>query len=235
METKSLTALFIIFAAVFLICNLTIKRAYEIRITTLGYDRRQIGEDDQLELKTASPEGINGKLSFKDEMGKKNVSHKRDNIYLLVDILTNRLTVYMDNRPVKSYPVVLGRDTMKGDKEVKGDYRTPRGEFYICQKAVISGREEIGTRWIRLSYPNIQDATRGLKAGIISKSQHDSIVKAIREGGIPPQRTPLGGGIGIHGGAQVKDSTQGCISLYDKDVEELYELVDIGTRVIIID
>jgi lipoprotein-anchoring transpeptidase ErfK/SrfK len=233
MEARRIIALLTLIVATFLICSLIIRKAYEIRIATLEYDQRQMKGDNGMDPETASE--VNTNLNLRDVIRKKGLSSKLDKLYLMVDILSGRLTVYIGDQPIKNYPVVLGKNTMEGDKEVEGDYRTPRGEFYICQKAVINGRAEIGTRWMRLSYPNIEDAKRGLEAGIITQSQHDSIIKAIKEGGVPPQRTPLGGGIGIHGGAQVKDSTQGCISLYDKDVEELYELVNVGTRVIIID
>ncbi|MCX6269950.1 MAG: L,D-transpeptidase [Bacteroidetes bacterium] len=56
---------------------------------------------------------------------------------------------------------------------------------------------------------------------------------------MPPQDTPLGGGIGIHGWNGEWDEsdrylTFGCISLHQKDLEELYDLVDTGTRIRIV-
>jgi len=46
-------------------------------------------------------------------------------------------------------------------------------------------------------------------------------------------------GYGIHGTTQPetigKQVTQGCIRMYNKDVEELFDIVPVGTEVIIID
>ncbi|MBI3785287.1 MAG: L,D-transpeptidase, partial [Deltaproteobacteria bacterium] len=49
----------------------------------------------------------------------------------------------------------------------------------------------------------------------------------------------IGGAIGIHGAEDEGlnrrgvNWTEGCISLFNRDVDELYELVSIGTRVVI--
>ena len=49
----------------------------------------------------------------------------------------------------------------------------------------------------------------------------------------------IGGAIGIHGTEDESlnrrgiNWTEGCVSLFNHDVEELYDLVPIGTRVVI--
>ena len=82
-----------------------------------------------------------------------------------------------------------------------------------------------------LTYPNAEDAERGLAAGLISRTQQRSIRDAIARGGCPPWNTALGGEIFIHGRGSGSDWTWGCIALDDADVKELYRLVPVGTPV----
>jgi murein L,D-transpeptidase YafK len=116
-----------------------------------------------------------------------------------------------------------------GDKLTHGDGRTPEGQYYICvrnpnSKYYLS---------LGLSYPNVQDAQRGFQAGLISAEQYQKIAQVITDGQTPPWDTPLGGEIFIHGRGSAADWTAGCIALDDKDVRELYDVVAIGTPVLI--
>jgi hypothetical protein len=43
-----------------------------------------------------------------------------------------------------------------------------------------------------ISYPNIEDATRGLEANLITKTEYDKIVRAIKNKKMPLQNTKLG-------------------------------------------
>ena len=156
--------------------------------------------------------------------------------WILVEKSKFRLTLYDGETSLKSYPVALGYSPY-GDKAREGDGKTPEGEFYICQKAVVRRNDFLGTRWMRLSYPNDEDARRGLVARLVSRFQHDQIVSAIARRVTPSQNTWLGGGIGIHGGAfdfqgtMVRTWTLGCIGMYNSDVEELYRYVRVGSLV----
>jgi len=89
------------------------------------------------------------------------------------------------------------------DKKRQGDRATPEGEFYIFTK------NNKSTYYLSLgiSYPNVEDAERGLRDGLISRAQHDAIVKAIRSKTAPPQNTELGGDIYIHGNGASSDWT----------------------------
>jgi len=138
------------------------------------------------------------------------------------------LTVFSGSQPVKDYRMVLG-STPVGDKEREGDGRTPEGEFYVCSKNDASQYH----RSIGLSYPNAEDADRGLTAGFISKREHRTILEAIRHMKQPPWNTALGGEIMIHGGGTRADWTAGCIALSDADAEELFNALPLGTTVII--
>ncbi len=146
------------------------------------------------------------------------------------------LAVYAGNAWLKNYPIELGDNGM-GDKQVSGDHKTPEGTFYITEISVLTPVDEyLGSRWMRLSYPNIEDAERGLSQNLINQWTHDQIVAAINQGQTPPQRTALGGGVGIHGGtttAKGSNWTWGCIGLSDRDVEEIFPYVTVGTPVLI--
>jgi len=84
-----------------------------------------------------------------------------------------------------------------------------------------------------VSYPDAEDAARGLREGLITRGQHDAIVAAHRAGRMPPQNTKLGGLIYIHGRGSSSDWTLGCVALDDADIEELYAAVEPGTPVTI--
>ncbi len=139
------------------------------------------------------------------------------------------LTVYSAGAPVKTYLVALGREPV-GDKEVEGDGRTPEGEFYVCMK----NPESRYHRALGLSYPNDEDAGRGLAAGLITSREHRQILEANRHFTQPPWKTALGGEIMIHGAGTLSDWTQGCIALDDPDVAELFDALPLGTPITIV-
>ncbi len=153
------------------------------------------------------------------------------NPWVLVDKSDRVLTVYDGDRPVKRYRVDVGRDLR--DKQREGDMRTPEGEFYICMHKPDSSY----TRALGLSYPNAEDARRGLRDGLISRSQYDTILRRLKKRGIPPWKTTLGGEIFIHGNSRNqpgKTWTAGCVGLVeDRLIHELYERLPNGTKVII--
>jgi murein L,D-transpeptidase YafK len=128
----------------------------------------------------------------------------------------------------RSYDIVLGRNSA-ADKSVEGDQATPLGEFYICAKNPRS-RHFLS---LCVSYPNAEDAKRGLAAGLIGADEHRQILDAIRAKRMPPQHTRLGGEIYIHGRGAHDDphGTRGCISLNNDDMQDLYARIAIGTPV----
>lgn len=144
------------------------------------------------------------------------------------------LLLYSDGRVERTCPVALGRNWAV-DKAIEGDQATPLGEFYICAK---NPRSKYFLS-LCISYPNAEDAARGLAAGLITPEQHSEILAAIREQRTPPQRTRLGGEIYIHGqgpaqaDGRSKDWTRGCIAVENTAMRELYDRVSIGTPVLI--
>jgi len=145
---------------------------------------------------------------------------------IIVDKQARELYLYSGESLVRTYPVKLGLNPVD-DKERQGDRRTPEGFFYVCLKNPHS-RFHLS---LGLSYPNLEDAERGLKNKLITQAQYDTIARKIAQGHIPPWDTALGGEIFIHGKAEAWDWTYGCVALTDRDIEELFRVVPVGTRV----
>ncbi|HVF90073.1 MAG TPA: L,D-transpeptidase [Blastocatellia bacterium] len=145
---------------------------------------------------------------------------------IVVSKSRRRLDLYSGGEIVRSYRVGLGLDPVN-DKLRQGDRRTPEGSFYIF----IKNPNSSFYLSLGLSYPDIEDAERGLREGLISRAQRDLIARAIRRKERPPQNTPLGGDIFIHGNGSQSDWTWGCIALDDKDMKELFEAVPVRTPV----
>lgn len=146
--------------------------------------------------------------------------------YIKIDKSERTLALIDNGEVVKQYQIGLGF-APKGDKQQEGDGKTPEGEFYICMKNPNSQYHlSLG-----LSYPNEEDAIRGLDQKIISEEEAKQIASAIKQAGKPPWKTALGGEIFIHGHGASSDWTLGCVALENDDIEELYALVEMGTPV----
>ena len=147
---------------------------------------------------------------------------------IIVTKSTRKLELISDGTVIRTYHVGLGLNPID-DKKQQGDRCTPEGEFYIFT------RNDKSAYYLSLglSYPNVEDAERGLRDGLISRSQHDAIVKAIKQKARPPQNTKLGGDIYIHGNGASSDWTWGCVALENEDIRELFDALPVGTPVTI--
>lgn len=111
-------------------------------------------------------------------------------------------------KTLKSYRIALGGDPI-GDKKVEGDGKTPEGTYMIDRRNPNSAYHlSLG-----ISYPNTNDAAEAEALGM-----------------------KPGGDIFIHGRAGKKadrkgDWTAGCISVTDREIEEIYAMVRDGTTI----
>jgi murein L,D-transpeptidase YafK len=136
--------------------------------------------------------------------------------------------IIQSNVLVRDYPIGLGFSP-RGDKLKSGDGRTPEGDFRICVKNPVS-------RFIKslgLNYPQERHAQRALFAGMITPIQFKDIIISVERNMLPPWNTALGGQIFIHAGGAHKDWTEGCVALYNRDMDELFVMANVGTPVII--
>lgn len=147
---------------------------------------------------------------------------------IVVSKSKRQLELYSDGVVVRTYRVGLGFNPVQ-DKKHEGDGATPEGDFYIFTRNDKSAYHlSLG-----LSYPNVEDADRGLRDGLISRKEYEAIVKANKRKATPPQNTALGGLIYIHGNGAKSDWTLGCVALENEDIRELFAAVPVGTPVTI--
>jgi murein L,D-transpeptidase YafK len=151
-----------------------------------------------------------------------------ENARIVIYKSKRRLELYSDQKLIRTYRVGLGFSPV-ADKRIEGDGATPEGDFYVFVKNIKSAYYlSLG-----ISYPNAEDASRGLKDNLISKSEHDAIISALEKNQMPPQNTKLGGLIYIHGNGSSRDWTWGCVALDNADMKELYDAVEVRTPVTI--
>jgi murein L,D-transpeptidase YafK len=129
--------------------------------------------------------------------------------------------------------IAIGRYGTSADKR-RGDNSTPTGRFRV---AAIRDSPRFH-RFIALDYPDLAHALRARQQGVIGQRQWHAIAAAHARSELPPQDTPLGGHIGIHGLGrgdpelhQVFNWTRGCIALTDAQVDALLPWVQVGMPV----
>lgn len=106
-----------------------------------------------------------------------------------------------------AYEIELGFAPV-GHKEVEGDGRTPEGSYIIDRR----NPESAYYLSLGISYPNAEDIARAEELGM----------------------SP-GGDIFIHGTTRpfrrVEDWTYGCIAVTNREMRQIYSMVDIGTPI----
>lgn len=155
---------------------------------------------------------------------------------------TYRMRLYERGHIRREYVIGLSQNPV-GHKVRQGDNRLPEGAYRILQKSrgPFNGTYAayFGPVWIRINYPNNSDAKQGFRKKLISEKQKKEIIIANDSGKWPPKNTPLGGGIGLHGwiddqvALDKQNLTWGCISMVNSDIDSLYDLVKVGTRIVI--
>jgi len=143
----------------------------------------------------------------------------KDKTSILIEKSKHKLTLYYNQKPIKSYPVVFG-SSPTGDKVREGDRKTPEGIFRI--KDLYPHGE--WSKFIWLDYPNPTSWRKHFQAKI--------------QGKIPWYHS-IGGQVGIHGVPTGTDNmidnrtnwTWGCPSLKNQDVNEIYQVIQINTLV----
>jgi murein L,D-transpeptidase YafK len=135
--------------------------------------------------------------------------------------------VYDGEEEVLKIPVVIGKNS--ADKQREGDLATPEGEFYVCYKNPQSKYH----RFVGLSYPNAEDAERGLRDKLITPAESEQIRAAVAKKECPPWKTALGGEVGLHGPCPNVTWTHGCVAMSVDQIERLYGLLELGDEVTI--
>ena len=127
----------------------------------------------------------------------------------------HRLDLYDGGRVVRSYRADMGYRSVN-DKMRSGDAATPEGRYRITHKKAASTYYKA----LALDYPNAEDRAR--------------FAQMKRRGQIPRGVGP-GNAIEIHGdGGRGKDWTRGCVAISNRDIDDLYRRVGVGTPVTIV-
>ncbi|MBP0014207.1 MAG: L,D-transpeptidase [Roseofilum sp. SBFL] len=203
-----------------IVCFLLIKRGYLFPLNNLWGILANVEHSQPLHSTPDYSQLLNYNRTIFDILNTGTIDTSKTSI--LIEKSQGTLTLYYDRQPIKSYPVVLGGNPT-GDKLREGDLKTPEGIFKVRDLYPHSD----WSKFIWLDYPNANSWRKHLQA---------------KQQGLIPVSATIGGEIGIHGVPSGRDDlidrknnwTLGCISLKNKDVDELYRAIQPGTTVEVI-
>ena len=171
-----------------------------------------------------------GPLRFKNKISKFGFDLKDLKPELIIKKRSRELAVVSENFILATYPIGLGKDP-HGIKLKRNDGKTPEGLYYICKKDD-SYKYHL---FLQINYPAPDDAKRGSVQQILKPGEEKQIVEAWNKHKVPPQKTALGGPLGIHGfGAESNWTEDGSIAMHNYHLEEIYWILATGTPVAII-
>ena len=160
------------------------------------------------------------------------------NISLVVERSNFSLNLYEGEILLKTYRASFGR-ILNVPKVKAQDGATPVGRYRICEVDSLHKYY----KFFKINYPNLEDATEAFKKGWISIKEYNEIKFQFYYENCTEYNRILGGNLGIHGLGRfnyilknlpfVFNWTDGSIALSDEDIDELYPLIKIGTKVVI--
>lgn len=124
-----------------------------------------------------------------------------------------RLVLMRGDFVLKVFPIALGRYP-KGHKQYQGDAKTPEGEYLLDFKL----KNSQFYRAIRVNYPNARDRA---KAQALGKDPGGKIMIHGLPNSMSAERV----------GHPYIDWTQGCIAVNNKQMDEIWQMVDAGTPI----
>ena len=157
-----------------------------------------------------------------------------DDVWLLVDTKALTIEVKKGQQTLETINDIAIGQGGAGFKSHRGDNVTPFGSYRIGWV----GEQSNFRKFFGLTYPSAEDAQKALEQGVINQVAYNSIITAHRAHQVPPQNTPLGGRIGIHGLGRADEKihksmnwTHGCIALTNGQIDHLSHWLDKGTVV----
>ncbi len=163
-------------------------------------------------------------------------AYARGDVWLLIDTQKLELEVKLaDITLVKFSNIAIGRNG-SGFKRRRGDDTTPLGKYKISW----INRKSRYHLFFGFNYPSVENVEQALKKGLVDKKTYSKVIRAHKNNRVPPQNTPLGGLIGIHGLGrgdetihQTMNWTHGCIALTNEQINNLDKLIKKDTIVIV--
>ncbi len=132
---------------------------------------------------------------------------------VIVDKSNAKLSLLRKGKTLKSYRIALG-ESPKGHKLTEGDQRTPQGRYILDYKKSNSTYYKA----IHISYPNAEDILRAQALGIDPGGQI-MIHGQNPNSSLPPEE------------AQKFNWTDGCIAITNKEMDEIWLMIDEGTPI----
>lgn len=125
-----------------------------------------------------------------------------------------KLQLLRAGKVIREYRVALGLQPV-GRKTQRGDYKTPEGNY------IVDGRNWRSQyhRSLHISYPNANDRANAARLGV--KPGGEIMIHGLPNGDEPK----------LPRGAIMADWTWGCIALTDVELDELWDLVPVGTPI----
>lgn len=159
-----------------------------------------------------------------------------DRPWILIDTNSSTLIVMQHDRAIAKFSgIAIGRGGV-AEQRLKNDNRTPLGTFRITT----INTDSHYYRFYGINYPTLGHALRAWKSGTIDYGTYREISDAIFDHREPPQDTPLGGRLGIHGLGngdrhvhRTFHWTRGCIALTNEQIDALAPWIEVGTKVVI--
>ncbi len=140
--------------------------------------------------------------------------------------------INQNNQVIKTYKIMLGKNPV-GHKEKEGDNKTPEGTYTLDLK----NSESEFFKSIHISYPNFKDT---LKARLRGFDPGGNIMLHGLPNDFKEMEEWLNSvGLGdlsddlIRAGLTRFDWTSGCIAVTDDEITEIYDLIDVPTKIII--
>lgn len=147
---------------------------------------------------------------------------------IIINKSKQTLKYFEADKLIFNFSCVTGKNS--GPKLQAGDEKTPEGDYQI----IVKNPQSKYFLSLGLSYPNPDDANRGWQQSIINSQIRDQIIQAHETNMYIPWNTALGGQIYIHGGLKNGQKySNGCIKLKNSDIEQLFDRVVVGIKVII--
>lgn len=161
-----------------------------------------------------------------------------ENPNIIIERKNFSLNLFEDTVLIKTYRASFGKN-LTAAKSRAEDEATPVGEYAICD---IDSNGHYH-KFLKLNYPNISDASEAFRKGWITQKQFDQLKFEFYYEGCPKANTILGGNIGIHGLGKfdyilknlpfVYNWTNGSIAISNEAIDEIFSVVEKGTKVVI--
>ena len=163
-------------------------------------------------------------------------AHSSEDIWVLVDTQKLELLVKSADSTLEKFSnISIGRNG-SGFKKKRGDDITPLGTYKISW----INRKSRYHLFYGFDYPSRENAETALSKGLINNKTYQKVIHAHNNQQTPPQNTPLGGMLGIHGLGvgdkkihETMNWTHGCIALNNKQIIKLDKLIKKNTIVVV--